>query len=331
KGGASQIDVQKHALLDVFILHFCEALHAQLLQGKVRNYISREENLGVIKGRLLIEKQMKYNLSHRERLFCRYDELSEDIELNQVIKYTLSLLLARCISQAAKKQVSELLMRFDGISDVQVSKVMLDSIQFDRANSRYQSIFEQCVMFINSLSPDVVSGQSNLISLLFDMNRLFEAWLAACLKPVAWKHGLRLREQGPRKYMAYRPDLERDVFQMKPDISFLDENNDPVIIADAKWKILDSEEAKLGISQQDLYQMQAYANRYGVSKLVLFYPRQAGLVGQRTLLLKGAFSSNVQIVPIDINGQSLSLLNWSRCLQNKEVIDICLQTRLSIV
>ena len=64
---------------------------------------------------------------------------------------------------------------------------------------------------------------------------------------------------------------------MKPDMSCLDEDNQIVFIADAKWKLLNSEERKLGISQADLYQMLSYASAYHCDRLFLIYPRQSGI------------------------------------------------------
>lgn len=119
-------------------------------------------------------------------------------------------------------------------------------------------------MFVDDgLSPDVLTGSGKAFSLLFDMNRLFETWVAASMRGPARRHGLRLREQGPRKYLAHRQDIDKPVFQMKPDIALLDEDNGVVLIADAKWKLLDGEDRKLGISQADMYQLQTYANHYG--------------------------------------------------------------------
>jgi 5-methylcytosine-specific restriction enzyme subunit McrC len=165
-------------------------------------------------------------------------------------------------------------------------------------------------MFIQGLSPDVLAGKAQACSLLFDMNQLFESWVAAMLRKPAWEQGLKLREQGPRKYLAYREDLGREVFQMKPDIALLDHANEVVFIADAKWKLLNAEEAKLGISQADLYQMQAYSSRYHVQKLALYFPAQKGLTEIRKLQLQGVAECEIVIHPIDVFSSSLLPLSW---------------------
>ena len=278
RGGLASISLQHHTILDVFICHFCELLNRELKQGMIRHYISNDENLNVIRGKLLIGQQLKLNAVHREKLYCQYDELSQDNLHNQVIKYVLNLLSKLTTGLLARKLISELLMRFDSISDVMITPDLLDTLNFDRLSNRYKFIFEQCGWFLKGMHPDVLSGNNSCMSLLFDMNRLFEAFAASVFRKEAWKAGLKMREQGPAKYMLKRKDSGKKLFLMRPDMVFLDKGSRPVAIADAKWKILDEREKKLGISQNDLYQMAAYSNSYNVEKVILVYPRQKNLI-----------------------------------------------------
>ena len=305
KSGMASIDMQKHSLLDVFILHFCDQLHAELMQGMIRSYVARKENINVLRGRLLAEQQFKHNLAHKERLFCQYDEMSSDNAHNQVIKHVLRLMLKLTAGVMARKQVVELLMRFDPISDVKVHLQMIDKLTFNRSTCRYEFIIQQCRWFIQGLYPDVLVGNNPCLSLLFDMNRLFELYVASVFRKIAWAAGLRMREQGPQKYMVRREDLSQEVFLMKPDMAFYDTNNNIVSIADAKWKILDEREKKLGIAQSDLYQMAAYSRRYGVDSLTLIYPKQQWLQNPIKLRLKGT-ETMLNIMPIDITSKNLS-------------------------
>ncbi len=300
RGGQASVNIQKHTLLDVFILHFCEELQAQIVQGKIKRYTNREENLPVLRGRLLTAQQLKHNLFHRERLYCRYDELGEDIPLNRIIKFTLRLLLPKTRSPLARKRVTELLMSFDSVRDVSITGESFDRLVIDRVNARYQAVIDQCKIFVRGLNPDVLAGSGKAFSLLFDMNRLFETWVAAIMRGYARRQGLRLREQGPRKYLAHRLDIDKSVFQMKPDIALLDQDNQVTLLADAKWKLLDATDHKLGVSQGDMYQMQAYANRYGVDHLALIYPAERGLAGSYPLQFKGMRNCWITIVSLDV-------------------------------
>ena len=302
RGGTAEVALQRHSLLEVFILHFCDLLHAELTQGMIRHYVTKEENLPLLRGRLRVEKQLKENLAHRERLYCQYDELSADNAHNRIIKFVLRLLMKLTTGVTVRKQLTELLMRFDNIADVVVAPAAVDALHFDRVTTRYEPIFDQCRWFLQGLSPDVTSGDKSCLTLLFDMNRLFESYVASMLRKVAGQRGLKMREQGPRKFMAVREAPNQQLFMMKPDMVFIDENDGHVAIADAKWKLLDETDKKMGISQGDLYQIASYATRYGVNNLALIYPMHEGLTEPVKFNLLNT-TATVTVLPLDIQSK----------------------------
>jgi len=303
RGGTANIALQKAALLDVFILHFCDQLHAELMQGMIRNYIIRNENINVLRGRLRVEQQFKHNLTHKERLYCQYDELSTDNAHNQAIKYILKLMMRVSTGVVVRKQLTELLMRFDPITDTTVNVQMVDNLKFNRSTSRYKRIFRQCSWFLQGLHPDVLAGHDSCITLLFDMNQLFESYVANMFKKMAWAAGKRMRQQGPQKYMLKRDEKNQQLFLMKPDMTFLDTEDNCVAIADAKWKILDEREKKLGIAQEDLYQISSYAIRYRVDRLALVYPKQQWLQNTIELQIQGT-TTTLNVIPIDVTSSN---------------------------
>jgi len=299
KGARGGINTQQHSLLDIFIQHFCHDLHTQILQGKLRNYIEQEENLSVMRGRLAISQHVRHNLVHKERLYCRFDEFSEDILLNQIVRFTLRLLLPWTRSGKTKKQLSELLMHFEGISDAPITLQSFKLLKNDRITQRFQPVLDQCRLFIAAIKPDVLAGSTPLFSLLFDMNRLFEAWVAEKLKPWAHHQGWHLRTQGPGKYLAMRDD-DSQQFQLRPDITLIDENGSPQLIADTKWKLLNEADRKLGVSSSDMYQLYAYAGCYKVPRLQLIYPRQSGLLSDYNFMLQGMHAPRLTVKTIDL-------------------------------
>ena len=298
--GMASVDLQLHSLLDIFILHFCDQLRDLLMQGMIRTYVERNENLTVLRGRLRIEQQLKHNLIHRERLYCQFDEFSADNEHNQALKYVLKFLLKSAKANNVCFRVNELLMHFGAISDVVVDIPMLDSLSFDRSTTRFEPIFHQCRWFLKGMYPDIISGQERCISLLFDMNQLFEAFVCYELQNAAWRKDFRTRRQGPPKPLVSRQDIEKETFVMRPDLSFLDEFNQPVALADAKWKVLDESESTLGISPADMYQMASYATRYKVKRVMLVYPSQQKLTAPIQLTLKSS-GTKLLILPIDVS------------------------------
>ncbi|WP_303492982.1 McrC family protein [Saccharophagus degradans] len=271
--GSAGIAVKNCSLLDVFISDFCELVAREIARGAAKRYVTVEENLRVVRGKLKVTQQLKSNLAHKERLYCEYDELSEDNIINQSIRYALQIVSKKAIQPAVKKHVLEQLNRFEHISPVQLSADQVENIDLNRNERRFSDILKYCELFIRTLAPTNSAGKQDVFSLLFDMNQLFEAWVCSMIRPLAHEMGLTLRTQGPRKYLAYREDIQSKVFQMKPDITLLDKAGQVVLIADAKWKILADDEKKLGISQADMYQLSVYGNRYQCGSLALVYPR----------------------------------------------------------
>ena len=297
------MEVQKFTLLDLFIHAFCENLRSEISHGKDRNYINVEENLGVLRGRLLIDQQFKYNLAHQERLFCRYDELSEDTLINQIFKFTLKLLLQKCRQFQTRKVVTELLMKFDGVSDTLIQRHIFDRVVSNRTNARFDELLVQSKRFIEGSNPDVNAGTHSSLALMFDMNRLFEKWVASEFKKYTTRQNLRLIEQEQTRKLASREN--DDVFTLKPDYRIADTTGKTLLIADAKWKKLDKTYKNLGILESDVYQLTTYAVSYGISNVCLIYPWQDGLEQQyefQIQLSKPDRIVTLSVITLKLNG-----------------------------
>ena len=269
--GVAGINLQRHRLLDVFIRHFCEELFEQLRKGALLRYVHREDNLPVLRGRLLIDRQLKLNRGHSGRLYCAFDELVEDNIYNQYIKCALRVVHGQARSLPAKRATTELLYRFDGVRDYRPEECRGWSLPEWRDAKLFASVFRQCGWFLRGLGQDVRAGEQESLSVLFDMNRLFEDFVAAKLRKETHGRGFRVRAQGPQSPLVKESDTPR--FWMKPDITF-NAGSRVLAILDTKWKILSEQKDKYGIAQGDLYQMIAYGMRYQCPNLTLIYPKQ---------------------------------------------------------
>ena len=269
--GAAGVNLQRHRLLDVFIRNFCEELFTQLRKGALLRYVHREDNLPVLRGRLLIDRQLKLNSGHQGRLYCAFDELIEDNIYNQYIKCALKVVHGQARSLPAKRATTELLYRFDGVRDYRPEECRGWSLPERRDAKRFESVFRQCGWFLRGLGQDVRAGERESLSVLFDMNRLFEDFVAAKLRKETRGCGFRVRAQGPQSPLVKEGDIPR--FRMKPDITF-NAGGKVLAILDTKWKILSEQKDKYGIAQGDLYQMVAYGTRYRCPNLILIYPKQ---------------------------------------------------------
>ncbi len=148
---------------------------------------------------------------------------------------------------------------------------------------------------------DTRAGQQPVYSLLFDMNRLFERFVAVKFRPQARKAGLTLIEQGPRRYLG-EDNSGKGRLLMRPDISLLDARKRPVAILDTKWKLLDAGNPLASLSSTDLYQLSTYASAYRCDQVMLLYPEQAGLKGEYRITLNLELAVTLMVVAVPQDG-----------------------------
>jgi 5-methylcytosine-specific restriction enzyme subunit McrC len=265
------IATQARNLLDIFLLDFCERVNNLLRQGAIRTYQTREENLSCVRGRLNLPEHFRRNVLDRAHIHCRFDELTIDNDHNRLLRAVLTLLLPLAASPEAKGAVNSLLLRLDDVSRVVCSAADLARLQFTRASAPWRPIFEQANLFLRHRYPDIRVGVHTGPGLLFDMQRLFEAFVGVKLRGV-WRsvpdHTVHL--QGPQRHFAV--GREGPAFRMIPDIAVVADGGSVRRLYDTKWKELDWHGGGWGIDRGDLYQMAAYAARYGCDRLALIYP-----------------------------------------------------------
>jgi len=276
EGEIAHIAVQRQGILEILIRLFCDKLFAQVNRGLVRRYEAQEGQLAVLRGRLAVGEQLRLNAANPARLFCRFDEFQADNPLNQVFKTALRLLLKVAKDLGNQRRLAELLLAFEAIADVPAASLSWHQIRFDRLNERYRPAFRLAELFLTGASPDVTGGQAAGFSLFFDMNSLFEEYIGRVAVRVFRPRGIRVRLQGPQRFLAVDEASGANAFAMRPDVVGM-KGGEAVWVIDTKWKQLSSEEAREGATQSDLYQMYAYANNYGCGDVVLLYPHHWAL------------------------------------------------------
>ncbi len=276
EGEAARLARQEYGILEILIRLFSDKLFAQVHRGLVRRYECKEENLSVLRGKLGIAEQVRLNAANPERLFCRFDEFLEDNPLNQVFKAAIRLLLGVAQSLTNQRQLAELLLVFEGVSDCPRASLPWHRVVHDRLSDRYRPCFRLAELFLKDRPPDVSGGRAHGFSLFFDMNMLFEEYIGRIARRVLQPSGFRVTLQSPRKYLALSNELGTQVFAMLPDVVGTGSLGVEWIL-DTKWKQLSAEKSKDGVAQDDMYQMYAYAQRYSCPNVVLLYPHHQDL------------------------------------------------------
>ena len=152
----------------------------QLKQGLYREYISRQEELSVMRGKINMPGTIKNRLAHKRVLTCDFDELSENNLLNQILKTTVTLLLRNGKVQAKyKDDLKKKMLYFSNVEIIEPTGIKWSSIRFQRNNQTYRMLVSICQLIIEGMLITTDSGDYRLASFVDEqrMCRLYEKFI----------------------------------------------------------------------------------------------------------------------------------------------------------
>jgi 5-methylcytosine-specific restriction enzyme subunit McrC len=277
-GEVTDLGWQRENLLEILIGLFARKLADAVRKGMPRRYVSLEDDLPSLRGQLDVTRQFTVLAANYQKLACRYDALSEDIALNQVMKATVSRLTRISSSNENQRHLRELAFTYGDITDVPVALLRWRDIVLDRTNARWRELIDLAKLLLGDRFQTTSQGTSRGFSLTFEMNSLFEEYIARMFKRALAGTGTSVHAQGGKLYCL--KDVENDAgrFMTKPDI-LLKHGTSVKMIVDTKWKRLglQIDDPKQGVSPADVYQMMAYGRIYDCPQLLLLYPHHAEL------------------------------------------------------
>lgn len=279
KTANANLAAERMPLLEVFIQQFLGSVSSLVKRGLRSDYVSHQDNLYALRGRLLMARQVSQNLLRRDRFFTEYDEFSQDRAENRLIRTALRHVLTLSRSQESQRVARELCFVF---ADVPLSvDVVLDAqrIRLDRGMGYYEPALDWAKLLLRGLSPVPGLGEHHAASLLFPMEAVFEAYVEKHLARQLHDNFV-LKAQASSQYLVTHEDQRW--FRLKPDL-LVKQKQATRLVLDTKWKLLDSTKKngreKYQLSQADFYQLYAYGHHYlddyldGNGDIVLIYPK----------------------------------------------------------
>jgi len=267
----AHLRTEKFHILEIFITIFLDELSKLIQKGIAKEYVNIEDNLPFLKGKLLFTQHIRYNLAHRERCFVSYDEFMSDRPENRLIKSTLLMLQKRARSNANQKRIREFIFTFDDIPDSTDNKIDFSKIKMTRLIKHYEKTLIWCRVFLKQESFTSFKGKTISFALLFPMEKIFEDYVGAIFKRSNPDVDISLQRS---RYNLIEHHAGKPKFRLLPDISA--ENKEKrIVLLDTKWKLINQNmpDKNYYISQNDLYQMFAYAEKYDSEELYLLYPQ----------------------------------------------------------
>ena len=285
--GSAQSD-----FFEVLIYLFSKYTRELLNSAIYQQYEEVSEELPFIKGRLNVNQYINENISRGNwhKLNCTYDAFVFDNEFNRIIKYVTTILFNVTSSADNKKNLRKILFILDEVSDERATAEQCSRITFNPIFGAFETVRDYCQLFLNNAVSFDYKNDLKLFAFLLPMEYVFEDFIFGFIEKEI--PSINAKSQRSDTYLD-----EEGVFKLKPDL-FL-QTSERSLIADTKYKIVysDDKDPKKGISQNDLYQMLAYAVRFEVDEIVLFYPNT--IVGDQNykaqLIIKDKWAEGKEI------------------------------------
>lgn len=254
------------SLRDLVCLLLTRECDRLLRHGLRRDYLRREDALPVVRGRLLVERQVTRRYGMLDRLECRYDERSADILDNRLCGAALHFAARAAKDTEVRATARRLAADFGGVCTFDGFDVRsaAEHLTYHRANEHYRDAHRWARMLLDGSSFTDRHTRNSRVTHAFmvDMNALFEDFVTRLLQDAfsGSDVSVRAQESMPR---AIRGEGGGSYTEIRPDIQLVQGRgaNARRCSIDAKYKLY----AERNVATSDLFQGFVYAQAAGGS------------------------------------------------------------------
>lgn len=165
---------------NLFAAILARGIGRQLKQGLYREYLNREEDVAVVRGKINMQGTIQNRLARKRMLTCEYDELSENNLLNQILKTTVMLLLRHSrVDQDYKNDLKKEMLFFSNVDTIDPTSIRWSAIRFQRNNNTYRMLISLCQLVLEGMLLTTDAGEYKLASFVDEqrMSRLYEKFI----------------------------------------------------------------------------------------------------------------------------------------------------------
>lgn len=254
--------LSRRPLQELIARAYLAEVEGLLHEGLAKGYRTVEDNRPVFRGRLLVAKHVRANVVRADRFYVEHTVFDHHVAINRVILAALEVLAHSALSPPLRTAIAACAGRFPELSTAGVDAAMCDRLHLGRATQRYAGALVYARLILSHQGPALRFGRDRVFALLFDMNTLWERYVAALVRR-AVPEGFTVATQDRLPF--WTPvAVARTV---RPDIIVRDRAARTQLVIDTKWKVADAPD------DADLKQMFVYNELLGCTRSLLVYPR----------------------------------------------------------
>ncbi|MDB4682643.1 McrC family protein [Crocinitomicaceae bacterium] len=260
--GPAFVKKQNLNLLEIYFEIYLKEIQNLQREGLIKKYRKQTSNTSALKGKLEFAGNIQRNLIHKERFYTTHHVYDHDHKLHQVLNEALVVVEHFTNGTKLSDLCRRVHLNFPEVKNIQINESVLSGIKLNRKTEPYANALNIARLILLNYSPDIKSGKQRMLSLLFDMNQLWEEYVLAMLRIKCRDEGNRIlvRGQETKPFWSSR--------RIKPDIVIKTDKD--VFVIDTKWK----QPPNNGASVNDIRQMYAYSRYWKSTKAMLLYPGQ---------------------------------------------------------
>lgn len=256
--GAAHVKRQNLNLLEVYFEMYLQEVEGLIRKGLIKTYRKQTKNTRALKGKLEFAGHIKNNVVHKERFYTTHQVYDTNHMLHQVLSCALNIVDQFSKGTRLNDFSKRVLLNFPKVTEKKITATQLNSLTLNRKSAAYQDALEIARLIILNYSPDISSGKEKMLSLLFDMNQLWETYILKQLQKACQYTAIEVSGQESKSFWGSN--------SLKPDVVLRTAGKTYII--DTKWKRPKNSTASIA----DLRQMYAYCRFWDAEKALLLYP-----------------------------------------------------------
>lgn len=242
---------------NLFAAILAKGIGRQLKQGLYREYLNRQDDLAVVRGKIDIPGSIRNKTEDKNLLTCNYDELSENNLLNQILKTSVMMLLRHAkVEEKYKAELKKEMLFFSGVDQIEPAGIRWNAIRFQRNNNSYRMLVSLCQLLLEGMLQTTEEGERKLASFIDEqrMCRLYEKFILEYYI----RHWRKLNPTASRINWALDDGIGTFLPVMQSDIMLT--KGDQVLIIDAKYysRTMQTQYDVQTIHSSNLYQIFTY-------------------------------------------------------------------------
>lgn len=261
----AKLSNEKNPFIEILIREFAKSLFDSLKRFTPKKYVREEENLNYLKGKIKFSENIRYNSANQAKFYCEYDEFSENNILNQLFLFVSACLYNLSNNSYNKKTLKFIMNYYSDIDLIRFDRFNVQKIKLSRNQELFKKPFNLAKMFIEQASIDLSKNRFENITLVWDMNKLFEEFIFEIIRKYNPNDKYKLTAQKGRKLLIGDTNKKRNTF-----VDIMLESKDRKIVLDTKYKKF----ANINdFSNSDVFQVSAYCLLHNARHAVLIYPQ----------------------------------------------------------